>query len=420
MYCAVIIGLLVATVTSEFIESANYQNYRVYEVTASSDGKLKILQDLESSSDSVIFLEPIYKVNKMNRVVVAPHKLPDFLELLNENDIDYKLVERNLQRQFDSMDREMRRSRNLKYGWTTYQELPDTYEWMGSLEKTYPEDVTVIEMGRTYQNRSILGVKISKSTSSGRAIFVEAGIHSREWIAPATATYLINQLLTSTDPNVQKIAGGYDWYIVPHANPDGYVYSYTTNRMWRKTRRPYGICFGADPNRNWGFDWNSVGSSSNPCTDTFAGASAFSEIETRSLSDYIKSLKGKLGLYISFHAYSQLLLYPYGSTSNLPENNADYKRVFDATVTALKKRHGTHYTGGNIYDAIYPASGSSIDWAFAKDIAPMSFCYELRPSSDSHSIGFALPASQIIPTGEETVDSLVAMVNTVNELGYFK
>lgn len=28
------------------------------------------------------------------------------------------------------------------------------------------------------------------------------------------------------------------------------------DRLWRKTRSPQGLCYGVDPNRNWGFHWN--------------------------------------------------------------------------------------------------------------------------------------------------------------------
>lgn len=56
--------------------------------------------------------------------------------------------------------------------------------------------------------------------------FVEANIHAREWIAVGTATWLINQFLTSSDPSVRDMAENIDWYFIPVANPDGYSYSH--------------------------------------------------------------------------------------------------------------------------------------------------------------------------------------------------
>lgn len=404
-------------------ERARYDNYRVYHATASSEQELAVLKDLEGASDSIMFLDGIHSINKPIKVVVAPHKVPDFLEIMGTNEVDYELLEENLQSQLEGDEEQVGRynplERAVSYNWKQYYPLDDTYKWLSELAVQHPGVVTLIEAGKTYQGRSILGVKISKSKSEKPGIFVEAGIHAREWIAPATATYLINQLLTSNQAGISQIADNYNWYIFPHANPDGYVYTHTTDRMWRKTRTPYGSCFGADPNRNWGFHWNVVGSSNNPCSDTYAGPSAFSEIETRSLADYLKSLEGKIQLYIDFHAYSQLLLFPYGHTSELPENYGDLKRVYDVAIAAINKRYSTKYTGGNIYDAIYPASGASVDWAYANVGTKMSFCYELRPSSNAFLTGFKLPAAQIIPTGEETIDSIVAMVNEVQKLGYF-
>lgn len=80
-------------------------------------------------------------------------------------------------------------------------------------------------------------------------------MHAREWISGATSTYILNELLTSTDPAVIDIAENFDWYIFPVTNPDGYAFTHSSDRMWRKTRTPYSTCFGADPNRNWGHMW---------------------------------------------------------------------------------------------------------------------------------------------------------------------
>lgn len=62
------------------------------------------------------------------------------------------------------------------------------------------------------------------------------------------------------------------------------------------------------------------GASSIPCSDTFAGYNAFSEPETKSLSEFITSIQDKLVGYIGFHSYSQLLLIPYGHSPAHVEN----------------------------------------------------------------------------------------------------
>lgn len=64
-------------------------------------------------------------------------------------------------------------------------------------------------------------------------IFIESTIHSREWIAVATATYLLNELLTSQDVEIRNLVDSYDWVIVPVANVDGYVYTHQTVRLFK-------------------------------------------------------------------------------------------------------------------------------------------------------------------------------------------
>lgn len=61
------------------------------------------------------------------------------------------------------------------------------------------------------------------------------------------------------------------------------------------------------------------------------------------------------------------------------------------------------------------ASGGSIDWIAGEKDTGLVYCYELR---DLGSNGFVLPASQIIPTGQETLDSIVVMLAEGHNLGY--
>lgn len=53
-----------------------------------------------------------------------------------------------------------------------------------------------------------------------------------------TVAYLAQGLLTNytTNSDVKAIVDYFQWIIIPIVNADGYVYTWTTDRMWRKNR----------------------------------------------------------------------------------------------------------------------------------------------------------------------------------------
>lgn len=98
---------------------------------------------------------------------------------------------------------------------------------MCQLQSEHPGIVSTETLGHTYENRTLTLVKISSGgTRIKPAIFIDGGIHAREWIAPAQVLYIIDQLVTnSSNSNMYKYV---DWYIIPLLNPDGYEYAHTT------------------------------------------------------------------------------------------------------------------------------------------------------------------------------------------------
>ncbi|GAB0095239.1 Zinc carboxypeptidase A 1 [Sergentomyia squamirostris] len=401
-----------------FAEVARYDNYRIYSFTVTIAAQIKVIEDLDESSDSVIFLSKPSHMSNEGRVVVAPHKFADFEEILELHGISFTVLEKNIQRQMDMEKATLKSRKRVEgYDFENYHKLEEINDWLQSLEKKYTGVVSLINAGKSYEGRDILGVKISHGPNKP-GVFIEAGIHAREWISPATIIFIVNELLTSKDEGVQHIAKSYDWYVFPSVNPDGYVYTHQKNRLWRKTRSPHGSCIGVDANRNWDFHWNEIGASDNPCSDTYSGPSAFSEPETLAISNYITNLKDKIHLYLSFHSFSQLIIFPYGHTAEPVENHKDLQEIGNEAAKALAKRYGTKYVVGDIYNTIYPASGTSIDWARGVLDISLSYCYELRPKNQFQG-GFELPAKQIKPTSLETLDSLVALIKRSEELGYF-
>lgn len=112
--------------------------------------------------------------------------------------------------------------------WDGYYTLEAINAWINALGKAYPDIVTVLSAGRTYENREIIGLKISHGPGR-KAIFLEGGIHSREWISPATVNFIANELLISDYAETKQAAHDFDWYIFPVTNPDGYFYTQTVS-----------------------------------------------------------------------------------------------------------------------------------------------------------------------------------------------
>ncbi|XP_073687945.1 carboxypeptidase A1-like [Garra rufa] len=196
------------------------------------------------------------------------------------------------------------------------------------------------------------------------------------------------------------------------ANPDGYAYSHSNDRMWRKTRKPNpgSSCVGVDPNRNWDISFGGSGASSNPCSQTYHGPSPHSEAEVKAIVDFVLS-HGNLKTFVSIHSYSQMLLYPYGYNSTPAPDQAELHELAGKSIAALESLYNTAYTYGSVITTIYRADGITIDWTYAQGIK-YSYTFELR---DDGYYGFLLPANQIVPTAEETwLALMVIMEHTKN------
>jgi len=284
--------------------------------------------------------------------------------------------------------------------WTEYHSLEDMYTYLDYLEANF-DFVSTQSLGKSYEGRDMRIAKLCKGECGNKpAIWIDGGIHAREWISPATVTWMLKELVEN-DAAHSDLTENMDWYILPSHNPDGYAFTQEENRMWRKTRSEHGSifgCKGVDPNRNWGYQFNTGGSSNDKCSDTYHGPEAFSEIENQHVRDFILSVKDKLVFYNSIHSYSQLILIPWGYTEEPPANYDYMESIALKGSDALTAVHGKEYETGCIPCMLYIASGSSADWALGEAGIQFSISMELR---DTGYYGFILPADQIIPTAEE-------------------
>ncbi|OSS49479.1 hypothetical protein B5807_05619 [Epicoccum nigrum] len=289
----------------------------------------------------------------------------------------------------------------------SYHSLADHNQWLTDLAAAYPSNAEIVSAGKSLEGRDIKGIHIWGSGGKGsqKAVVWHSTVHAREWITTMVNEYAAYQLLTSTDATTAAFKNKYDFYIFPVVNPDGFAFTQSSNRLWRKNRQttPTASCIGRDINRNWAHkSWGQAqGASTSPCAEDYKGPSAGDGVETKALKAQLDGLaKGKgIQLYMDIHSYSQLWMYPYGYTcsGSLP-NSASYASLTKGAIAAVKAVHGTTFTGGPICNTIYQVSGDSVDYALENAGAKYSMTVELR---DTGNYGFVLPANQILPSSEE-------------------
>ncbi|XP_043514780.1 carboxypeptidase B-like isoform X1 [Frieseomelitta varia] len=301
--------------------------------------------------------------------------------------------------------------RGHRMEWSSYHRLEDIHGYMDYLAETFPDVCSVVSIGNSVEGRPLKVIRISNGKANAPALWIDGGIHAREWISPAAVTYIINHLVENSE-DLEA-----DYYILPVANPDGYEYTFTRDRLWRKNRkRSVGSpCTGVDLNRNFGYRWGGLGTSKDPCREIYAGSGPFSEPETNAIRYFFEASAANFKAYLTFHSYGQYILYPWGYDKRVPPDYADLEMVGKQVAAAIKKAGGANsvYTVGNSATTLYAASGGSDDWA--KAILKIKYAYtiELR---DTGKYGFVLPARYITPTAKEALAAVMVVTEACKSL----
>ncbi|XP_053402229.1 carboxypeptidase B-like [Mercenaria mercenaria] len=395
-----------------------WTGHKVIRLTPHNVPDVKLLQTFLSEQRFDVWRAPS-GVNRSVDIQLSSFDFDDVTNYLREKGLHATVMIEDVQQIID----EQRAYRNVKgpkaneFDYTKYHQLDDIYDWMQNITNVYKDRATLFNITKSYEGREMVGIKISTQPQNIKrpAFWIEGGIHAREWISPATVVFMAGQMLDlyKLDMDLTEMVDSFDWYILPVTNPDGYVYTFTDDRtrMWRKTRSKHGFCYGVDPNRNWDLEWCKEGASKDPCSDTYCGPSAFSEVEVKGVADFLSKIENLKG-FIDFHSYSQLWMSPWGYTTKLPEDFEAQDEGSATAVKALEEVYGTKYKHGSIANIIYVASGSSADWTYGKLDVKYSYGVELR---DTGKYGFLLPDDQIIPSGKETLQALIALAKYVRD-----
>jgi len=230
----------------------------------------------------------------------------------------------------------------LREQYTSYNECVDFFK---SAQKTYPDLIKVESIGKTWEDRDIIAVSITKNIKTDKdkpALFYTGTIHAREWIgielSLTFAKYILEHI--EYDPQLNEILDRTTLYMVPCANPDGFEYSRNHFSFWRKNRRRNSDgSFGVDLNRNFevGFSPNKDMSS-----NVYSGPAPFSEPETSALRDFALNHKN-ITIALDYHSQGNVFFPAHNFIHEDAIDAIDLNLLAGNMAEEIRKESGREY-----------------------------------------------------------------------------
>jgi murein tripeptide amidase MpaA len=260
----------------------------------------------------------------------------------------------------------------------------ETEAALRDLALRHPDRAEFMILGHSVEGRPITALRIGSFGANERpAVYVLGCHHAREWISVEVPLHFARHLLEAYDQDsrIRRCVDEANIYIVPLVNPDGLEYSILRYRYWRKNRIYNGrFSWGVDLNRNYAHQWglDNTGSSPNPGNATYRGRAPFSEPETVALRDFML-LHPPSGL-ISYHNFSQIILYPWGYTREPAARAPEMRELAGRMSAEMEGVNGRRYDFGSASDALYLTNGDTTDWVYST-FSAIAFTIELPPPS---------------------------------------
>jgi hypothetical protein len=266
---------------------------------------------------------------------------------------------------------------------TTFHTYDSLVAELLQLNSSRPDVVSIQTIGTTYENRSIMALRLTLPGSEPKKNILYMGLHhADEWQSMEVVMYLIHYYLANSQdlPMVRAILQNANVWFIPLVNPDGLTYSQIHDSLWRKNRKDNGDgTFGVDLNRNYGYEWKTGGFANdgslvNSQSVEYPGPASFSELETQAIRDF--ALTNPPVFSISYHTAGEWILFPWSYTPSSTTDDGVF-RAYSQEMAAfngykiLQEGHSNHNKPGNADDWLYHQFGT------------LAFTYEVGPGFSS-------------------------------------
>ncbi|XP_063831851.1 carboxypeptidase B-like [Ostrinia nubilalis] len=405
-----------------------YDGHSLYEIVVKNEEQSNFVNGLENDLPIDVFVYA--NTGRNGQILVPKDQKANFETLLASKDVEYSIKVENIREQLEIEDkilaqmaaRTSNRSSVVGLDFDNIHRFQVVDDYLVQLANAYPNLVTVASAGKSFEGRDMKYLKISTTNFQDTrkpVVFLMSLLHAREWVTLPATLFAIEKLVL--DVTEADLVNDIDWIIMPIANPDGYEWTHTNFRFWRKNRRNGlmvgNFCMGVDLNRNFDIFWGTA-SSNSVCSDTFHGHGPFSEPETANIRDVLNEHSGRIEIFMDLHSFGSMILYGYAN-GVLPPNALTINLVgvnMAQAIDRVKWPNKPNYIVGNVFHVLYAASGGSSDYAQAIGI-PLSYTYELPAFSGAGQTlnGFLVDPAFIRQAGFETWEGIKAGARFVRD-----
>jgi Zinc carboxypeptidase len=272
---------------------------------------------------------------------------------------------------------------------------------MQSWALAHPGIVSLTSLGLSWEGRDIWMLKISDNVAVDEdepEVLMLGLQHAREWLAGMTLHGITEHLITQygSDAQVTALVDALEIHVVIVCNPDGYVYSHTTDRNWRHNRRPDG---SVDLNRNWPYAWG-VG---------VGGPSPLSEPETQALNGWLLTHAPEVVGCLNYHTYNTRVMHGWAHTYDLPPNADMMGPLAREVALAIESVNGQRMRNGSWAITLSYIGGGATNDHFQAAFGIPTLTLELRPG-DGASGGFAPTGASIAPSVSENIEGALTFL----------
>merc|ERR1712012_1370998 len=208
VFCA-----LLATVTCY----RSYHGHSVLRTETLSVSKSQLLRDYHVETNLDFWREAA--PGQSADVMVPARMMKTVTDWLKTHNIQFEVMVEDVQSLIEETNPKNASSRSKgKMDWEDYYPHEDLNAFIQGLADAN-DFASIINIGQSYEGRDMNVLAVTKAGPGKPNVFIEAGIHAREWISPAVATFIFRELVEDNAEHPEYL-DNINWYFLPSANPD--------------------------------------------------------------------------------------------------------------------------------------------------------------------------------------------------------